>query len=53
MEYDTVDASYVDEEKSWSSFNLDPRLENAILKLKWKKPTLVQSNSIPLVLEGY
>lgn len=36
----------------FSTFGLDPRLLQAVVKQKWSKPTLVQSKAIPLALEG-
>lgn len=44
-------AAYVDESTTWESFNLDPRLLQAIDKLGFDNPTLIQSSSIPLALE--
>lgn len=46
-----VDENYLDE-KDWSDFSLDPRIVSAIQKLKWKQPTLVQSNVLPLAMAG-
>ncbi|EGW30398.1 uncharacterized protein SPAPADRAFT_157367 [Spathaspora passalidarum NRRL Y-27907] len=43
--------AYLDEEASWDSFNLDPRLLQALDQLGFEKPTLIQSSSIPLALE--
>ena len=37
---------------SFESFSLDARLLQAISKEKYTKPTPVQSETIPLVLEG-
>ncbi|KAL2313578.1 ATP-dependent RNA helicase dbp9 [Schizosaccharomyces pombe] len=39
-------------EKTFSDFNLDPRLQRAIHKCEFEKPTSVQSETIPLALEG-
>lgn len=44
-------AAYVDKEATWDSFNLDPRLLQALDHLGFKNPTLVQSSAIPLALE--
>lgn len=46
-----VDENYLDE-KDWSDFSLDPRIVSSIQKLKWKQPTLVQSNVLPLAMAG-
>lgn len=43
--------AYLDDSKSWESFNLDARLLQAIDKLGFDNPTLVQSSVIPLALE--
>ena len=37
---------------TFSSFRLDSRLQQAILKEQYSRPTLVQSKAIPLALEG-
>ncbi|KAG4303271.1 hypothetical protein PCANB_000572 [Pneumocystis canis] len=37
---------------TFSSLSLDPRISRAILKLGFHKPTLVQSQVIPLALDG-
>jgi ATP-dependent RNA helicase DDX56/DBP9 len=37
---------------SFDSLNLDPRLLQALTREKFTKPTLVQSEAIPLALEG-
>lgn len=47
----SLDENYLDE-KDWSDFSLDPRIVSAIEKLKWKRPTLVQSNVLPLAMAG-
>lgn len=44
-------AAYLDENSSWKSFKLDPRLNQAIEQLGFKNPTLIQSNAIPLALD--
>lgn len=38
--------------KSFADFSLDPRLLQAVAKEKYAKPTPVQSEAIPLALEG-
>lgn len=43
--------AYLDDSTTWESFNLDPRLLQAIDKLGFDNPTLVQSSVIPLALE--
>lgn len=49
---DTVVASeYLDESAKWENFKLDPRLLQAVYQLGFEKPTLIQSNAIPLSLE--
>lgn len=47
MEY-----SLLDQEKSFSSFSLDDRLLKAIDKMGFKKPTIIQSHTLPLALQG-
>nr|WCZ58633.1 ATP-dependent RNA helicase [Seculamonas ecuadoriensis] len=42
----------LDASKSFDSFKIDRRLTLAIMNLGWKKPTLVQSAAIPLILDG-
>jgi ATP-dependent RNA helicase DDX56/DBP9 len=42
----------LDKEILWGSLGLDPRLERAITKLGWNRPTLVQAKAIPLALQG-
>lgn len=42
---------YIDESLTFDSFNLDPRLNQAIKQLGFKNPTLVQSKAIPLALQ--
>ena len=44
-------STYVDEDTTWKSLNLDPRLLQAIDKLGFENPTLIQSSAIPLALE--
>lgn len=44
-------AAYLDETTTWDSFNLDPRLLQAIDKLGFENPTLIQSSAIPLALD--
>lgn len=46
-----VSKDYVDEDKTFESFNLDPRLIQAINKLGFEHPTLIQSQSIQLSLQ--
>ncbi|QSL65679.1 hypothetical protein MERGE_002992 [Pneumocystis wakefieldiae] len=41
-----------DENNTFSSFGLDPRIVRAVLKLGFRSPTYVQSQVIPLALEG-
>ena len=43
--------TYLDDETTWDSLNLDPRLLQAIDKLGFENPTLIQSSAIPLALE--
>lgn len=43
--------SYVDDSSSWKSLNLDPCLMQAVDHLGFEKPTLIQSNAIPLAIE--
>jgi ATP-dependent RNA helicase DDX56/DBP9 len=42
---------YIDDSISFESFNLDPRLIQAIKQLGFRNPTLVQSKAIPLALQ--
>jgi ATP-dependent RNA helicase DDX56/DBP9 len=42
---------FIDDSISFESFNLDPRLTQAIKQLGFKNPTLVQSKAIPLALQ--
>ncbi|KAI3404228.2 DBP9 [Candida oxycetoniae] len=44
-------ATYLDEDTTWDSLNLDARLLQAIDKLGFENPTLIQSSAIPLALE--
>lgn len=46
-----VTKDYVDDEKTFESFNLDPRLVQAINRLGFEHPTLIQSQSIKLSLD--
>ncbi|KAL0236445.1 hypothetical protein GEMRC1_003027 [Eukaryota sp. GEM-RC1] len=45
-------ASLLDTETSFSDFGLDGRVSDAIYKLRFEHPTLIQSKSIPLILKG-
>lgn len=38
--------------KSFKDLNLNDRLNKAVAKVKWAKPTLVQAATIPLSIEG-
>lgn len=40
------------EELSFTQLGLDPRLLQAVAKLKFEKPTLVQRKAIPLAVSG-
>ncbi|CAO3674665.1 unnamed protein product [Umbelopsis vinacea] len=42
----------LDNQVTFSSFNLDSRLVRALAKLKFTNPTLVQAKAIPLALQG-
>ncbi|KAI5964469.1 DBP9 [Candida theae] len=44
-------STYLDEDTTWKSLNLDPRLLQAIDQLGFQNPTLIQSSAIPLALE--
>ncbi|KAI5969833.1 DBP9 [Candida margitis] len=44
-------STYVDEDTTWKSLNLDPRLLQAIDQLGFENPTLIQSSAIPLALD--
>lgn len=46
-----VASEYLDESAKWENFKLDPRLLQAVDQLGFEKPTLIQSNAIPLALE--
>lgn len=46
-----VASEYLDESAKWENFKLDPRLLQAVYQLDFEKPTLIQSNAIPLSLE--
>jgi ATP-dependent RNA helicase DDX56/DBP9 len=48
---ETPDAASA-KEITFESLNLDPRLRQALVKENFSKPTLVQSEAIPLALEG-
>ncbi|KAH8690146.1 putative ATP dependent RNA helicase [Talaromyces proteolyticus] len=39
-------------ESTFETLNLDPRIRQALVKEKFSKPTLVQAQAIPLALEG-
>ncbi len=41
-----------DHATSFSSFGLDPRILQGVIREKFAKPTLVQAKAIPLALEG-
>lgn len=41
-----------EKEITFESLNLDPRLRQALVKENFSKPTLVQSQAIPLALDG-
>ncbi|KAK6460778.1 ATP-dependent RNA helicase DBP9 [Scheffersomyces coipomensis] len=43
--------AYLDDTTTWESFNLDPRLLQAINHLGFDNPTLIQSSAISLALE--
>jgi ATP-dependent RNA helicase DDX56/DBP9 len=47
----SVSKDYVDDAVTFESFNLDPRLIQAINKLGFEHPTLIQSQSIKLSLQ--
>ncbi|KAI5297623.1 Chitin synthase, class 2, partial [Ascosphaera pollenicola] len=40
------------EKQGFDSFNLDSRLMQALTEQKYTKPTLIQSEAIPLALKG-
>ncbi|KAL2820892.1 DEAD-domain-containing protein [Aspergillus cavernicola] len=42
----------IDNAEDFESLNLDPRLRQALVKVKFSKPTPVQIKAIPLALEG-
>ncbi|KAG7660818.1 DBP9 [[Candida] subhashii] len=46
-----VSQTYLDEETTWDSFNLDARLLQAIDQLGFISPTLIQSSVIPLAID--
>jgi hypothetical protein len=39
-------------QSSWDALRLDSRINQAIQKLEWSKPTPIQEQTIPLVLQG-
>ncbi|KAI5956840.1 DBP9 [Candida jiufengensis] len=47
----SASSTYIDEDTTWDSLNLDPRLLQAIDKLGFENPTLIQSSAIPLALD--
>lgn len=51
-EIDKTCDTTLDKDRKWDSMGLDPRIENAIIKIGWPQPTPVQAHSIPQVLEG-
>ncbi|KAK6883176.1 ATP-dependent RNA helicase DBP9 [Candida tropicalis] len=51
MSNTAASSAYLDEDTTWDSFNLDPRLLQAIDQLGFANPTLIQSSAIPLALE--
>lgn len=46
-----ISLSYVDDSSSWKTLNLDPCLMQAVDNLGFQRPTLIQSNAIPLAIE--
>lgn len=44
-------AVYVDNEAQWSDYGLDARILQAVDRLGFKNPTLIQSSALPLALE--
>ncbi|KTW28408.1 hypothetical protein T552_01670 [Pneumocystis carinii B80] len=44
--------NHSDKQNTFSSLGLDPRITQAVLKLGFRNPTYVQSQVIPLALEG-
>ena len=38
--------------KSFKDLHLDDRLNKAVAKVRWPKPTLVQAATVPLSMEG-
>lgn len=47
-----ADQKLLDNQATFSSFDLDSRLVRALAKLKFTSPTLVQAKAIPLALQG-
>lgn len=47
-----ADQKLLDNQVTFSSFDLDSRLVRALAKLKFTNPTLVQAKAIPLALQG-
>jgi superfamily II DNA/RNA helicase len=47
-----ADQKLLDNQVTFSSFDLDSRLVRALAKLKFTSPTLVQAKAIPLALQG-
>eukprot|EP00698_Gefionella_okellyi_P020889 TRINITY_DN6652_c0_g1_i1.p1 TRINITY_DN6652_c0_g1~~TRINITY_DN6652_c0_g1_i1.p1 ORF type:complete len:433 (-),score=112.56 TRINITY_DN6652_c0_g1_i1:660-1934(-) len=45
-------AAVLDNEATFASFGLDPRLQSALTWLKYKQPTLIQAQCIPLAIQG-
>lgn len=43
--------TYLDDSRSWKSFKLDSRIQQAIEHLGFKNPTYIQSNAIPMALD--
>jgi ATP-dependent RNA helicase DDX56/DBP9 len=43
---------YLDEERGWDSLGLDARLQKAVMRQGYSRPTLVQSQAVPLALGG-
>lgn len=43
--------AYIDEEGTWDSFSLDPRLLQALDKIGFEKPTIIQSSVLPLAID--
>ncbi|ORX50201.1 hypothetical protein DM01DRAFT_1099331 [Hesseltinella vesiculosa] len=47
-----TDQHLLEDEVTFASFDLDPRLSRAIAQLKFVHPTLIQAKAIPLALAG-